>query len=52
MTSKIKAYDVNGIQINVGDPVMCVDDVHYGLTAGKIYTVEKTYEPVEHDKEV
>ena len=40
MTSKIKAHDVNGIQINVGDPVMCVDDVHYGLTVGKIYTVE------------
>ena len=43
MTSKIKAYDVNGIQINVGDPVMCVGDV-YRLTVGKTYTVESISE--------
>ena len=43
MTSKIKAYDVNGIQINVGDPVMAVGDV-YRLTVGKTYTVESISE--------
>ena len=46
MTSKIKAYDVNGIQINVGDPVMCVGDA-YWLTAGKTYTVESISESGE-----
>ena len=46
MTSKIKAYDVNGIQINVGDPVMCVGDA-YGLTVGKTYTVESISESGE-----
>ena len=39
MTSK----DMNGIQINVGDPVMAVDDV-YRLTVGKTYTVESISE--------
>ena len=46
MTSKIKAYDVNGIQINVGDPVMCVGDVHW-LTVGETYTVESISESGE-----
>ena len=46
MTSKIKAYDVNGIQINVGDPVMCVGDA-YWLTVGETYTVESISESGE-----